>query len=81
MNVSNRWRVANDTICDKGTALTVFGVGLRHGRPAGFDNIVHHGSFLWKGGGCLASPQTEPPVWTLNSRDVETQAGIDYELN
>ena len=30
--------------------------------------------------GCLASPQTEPPVWTLNAGDVEAHVGFNCEL-
>lgn len=51
VNVTNRWRVADDTVCNKRSAIAVLGIWLRHGRPARLNNPVHHGSFLWKGSG------------------------------
>jgi hypothetical protein len=48
VNVPDRRRVADDTVCDKRTTFGVFGVRLTNCGPARLDNFPYHSRFFRK---------------------------------
>ena len=72
VNVPDRWRVADDTVCHKRTTFRVFGVRLTNCGPARLDNFLHHSRLFRKSTRVpgLAPDRTSSlyPAWVRETR-------------